>query len=92
MSVTLCLYQATRSNTDLETSTMTKRKTVDDELMNIKEAAAFLKCAVSTMYRDTAAGAIPCIHKGKRVLFLKSDLIEWLKTMREVPSFMVVQK
>lgn len=71
---------------------MTKRKTVDDELMNIKEAAAFLKCAVSTMYRDTAAGAIPCIRKGRRVLFLKSDLLEWLKKMRDVPAYMVELK
>lgn len=54
-----------------------------DEVLNVKEAAAFMKCAVSTVYRDTALGIIPCIRKGTRVLFLKSDLLEWLKTMKD---------
>lgn len=63
-----------------------------EEPMNVKEAAAFMKCAVSTVYRDTAAGCIPCIRKGKRVLFLKSDLLEWLKKMRDVPAYPVVLK
>lgn len=54
----------------------------DDELMDIKEAAQYLHCAVSTVYRDTALGAIPCIRKGRRVLFLRSDLLIWLKGMR----------
>ena len=58
----------------------------DDELMDIKEAAQYLRCAVSTVYRDTALGAIPCIHKGRRVLFLKSDLLTWLKGMRSTES------
>lgn len=57
-----------------------------EEPMNVKEAAAFLRCAVSTIYRETANGCIPCIRMGKRVLFLKSDLIEWLKTMRTMPA------
>ena len=57
-----------------------------EEPMDVKEAAAFLRCAVSTIYRDTSLGCIPCIRKGKRVLFLKSDLLEWLKKMREIPA------
>lgn len=76
----------------MDSNEVTEQKELVEEPMDIKEAAAFLKCAVSTIYRDTAAGCIPCIRKGKRVLFLKSDLLEWLKKMREVPAYMVVQK
>lgn len=57
-----------------------------EEPMDVKEAAAFLRCAVSTIYRDTSLGCIPCIRKGKRVLFLKSDLISWLRGMRDIPA------
>lgn len=57
-----------------------------EDVMDIKEAAQYLHCAVSTVYRDTALGAIPCIRKGRRVLFLKSDLLIWLKGMRSTES------
>ena len=57
-----------------------------EEPMDVKEAAAFLRCAVSTIYRDTSLGCIPCIRKGKRLLFLKSDLISWLRGMRDIPA------
>lgn len=76
----------------MENNEVTEQKELVEEPMDIKEAAAFLKCAVSTIYRDTAAGCIPCIRKGRRVLFLKSDLLEWLKKMRDVPSYPVVLK
>lgn len=76
----------------MDKSEVMEEKEQVEEPMNIREAAAFLRCAVSTMYRDTAAGCIPCIRKGRRVLFLKSDLLEWLKKMRDVPAYMVVQK
>ncbi len=57
-----------------------------EDVMDISEAAKYLHCAVSTIYRDTALGAIPCIRKGRRVLFLKSDLLIWLKGMRSTES------
>ena len=57
-----------------------------EEPMDVKEAAAFLRCAVSTIYRDTSLGCIPCIRKGQRLLFLKSDLISWLRGMRDIPA------
>ncbi|MBO4704166.1 MAG: helix-turn-helix domain-containing protein [Spirochaetaceae bacterium] len=65
----------------------TRQKEQAEEPMNVQEAAAFMKCAVSTIYRDSANGCIPCIRKGRRLLFLKSDLLEWLKRMREIPSY-----
>lgn len=63
-----------------------------DEVMNIQEAAAFMKCAVSTVYRDTAIGVIPCIRKGRRVLFLRSQLLDWLKNQSVSPTCFVVTK
>lgn len=67
-------------------------ESIQDEVMNIQEAAAFMKCAVSTVYRDSALGVIPCIKKGRRVLFLRSQLIDWLKSQSVVPTCFVVQK
>ncbi|MCR4940776.1 MAG: helix-turn-helix domain-containing protein [Treponemataceae bacterium] len=70
----------------------TEMNELTEEPMDVKEAAAFLRCAVSTIYRDTALGCIPCIRKGKRLLFLKSDLLSWLRGMREFPPCPVVMK
>jgi excisionase family DNA binding protein len=51
--------------------------------MNVIEAASFLRCAVSTVYRDVSLERIPHIHMGRRVLFLPSELLEWIKENRE---------
>ena len=50
----------------------------EDRPMTISEAAKYLKLAVQTIYGYTSKGRIPFIKKGKRILFLKSDLDKWL--------------
>lgn len=48
-------------------------------LMTIKEAAAFLKLKVSTLYEKTAEKVIPHIKRGKRLYFYIDELERWLK-------------
>ena len=42
-----------------------------------------LRYSESQLYKDVEERRIPFIQKGRRVLFLKTDLIEWLQTMRK---------
>lgn len=58
----------------------------DVQIMNVGQAAKFMKCAASTVYRDCARGTMPCIRKGKRLLFKRDDLLSWLETMRTDPA------
>lgn len=57
----------------------------EGQIMNVREAAGFMKCAASTVYRDCEKGTMPCIRKGKRLLFKRDDLVSWLETMRSGP-------
>ena len=54
-----------------------------DIVMSVAEASKFLRFSVSQLYKDVEERRIPFIQKGRRVLFLKTDLLEWLQTMRK---------
>jgi excisionase family DNA binding protein len=69
----------------------TKTSKENASLMTIKEAAAFLKLKVSTLYEKTAEKVIPHIKRGKRLYFYIDELETWLKegkvkTVRELQS------
>ncbi|WP_346236931.1 helix-turn-helix domain-containing protein [Niabella insulamsoli] len=68
-SIELAITQLTTCNT----------KEPDCDLMTVDEAADFLHLSKQTVYQDNAAGKLPSMKKGKRVYFLKSDLIKYLK-------------
>ncbi len=51
--------------------------------LTITEAAAYLNLAKQTLYGFTSSRAIPFIKRAKRLLFLKSDLDEWLAQGRK---------
>ena len=53
------------------------------ELLTIQEAAKFLTLSVSTLYLKVSRREICFQKKGKRLYFLKSDLIEWVKQGRD---------
>ena len=53
-----------------------------DQLLNVKEAAAFLNLTPYTLYGMVSRGDIPVNKKVKKLMFLKSELIEWVKTGR----------
>lgn len=53
-----------------------------DKLLTVKEAAEFLDVSVSTIYKLTSTLEIPFNKRSKRIYFMKSDLVEWIKTGR----------
>ncbi|HRO45129.1 helix-turn-helix domain-containing protein [Agriterribacter sp.] len=60
-----------------------------DEILNIKEASAYLKLAVPTLYKFCGEKTIPYIKKGGKLLFYKKELLKWAeegrqKTKREI--------
>jgi excisionase family DNA binding protein len=51
---------------------------VQADIMNIKEAAEFLRLKVSSIYEKTHLKLIPHIKKGNKLYFSKHDLEAWL--------------
>lgn len=50
-----------------------------DEVLNIQQAADFLKIKKSTIYQKKAQNKIPFHMVGGKIVFFKSELIEWIK-------------
>ncbi|WDF79542.1 helix-turn-helix domain-containing protein [Mucilaginibacter sp. KACC 22773] len=55
-----------------------------DEPLNIQKAAEYLNLPVSTMYTLVNQSKIPVCKPGKRLYFLKSDLIAWVRSGRKI--------
>jgi len=53
-----------------------------EELLTIDQAAAFLHLAKPTVYFKVESGRLPYLKRGKRVLFLKADLMNHMKESR----------
>jgi excisionase family DNA binding protein len=68
-----------------------KSSFLDDQPINIDEAAAFIKKPKSTVYQMTSTRKIPFNKVGKQLLFFKKDLLAWIeeskkKTKKEIES------
>ena len=57
-----------------------ERSDSNDIFLHIQETSEFLNLSVPTIYGYTSRQEIPHNKRGKRIYFLKSDLIEWLKS------------
>lgn len=57
----------------------TKARQETEELMTIDEAAAFLHLNKQTIYKKIRNKEYPYIKKGKKLLFLKADLVKHLR-------------
>jgi excisionase family DNA binding protein len=55
------------------------QKDVVQDILDIQEAAEFLKLKVTTIYSYTSKSQIPFIKRGKKLYFEKSKLEAWLK-------------
>ncbi|HVW94343.1 MAG TPA: helix-turn-helix domain-containing protein [Mucilaginibacter sp.] len=51
----------------------------ESDLLNIEEAAEFLKVSVAALYTKVSRKEIPFSKPGKRLYFNKSDLKEWIR-------------
>ncbi len=56
-----------------------------DELLTLEEAAAFIKTPKKTIYQYTSQRVIPYIKSGRRLLFRKADLNNWLDAKAKHP-------
>ncbi len=50
-----------------------------DETLNVKQAAAFLGVSDKTVYEKSKDGLIPHQRLGARYIFLRSELVRFLK-------------
>ena len=53
---------------------------MNDEIMNAEETAVFLRINRKTVYEYSARNRIPHQRLGRRILFSKAALLEWLNT------------
>lgn len=51
-----------------------------EKLLNIEETARFLGLTRQTIYEKVARREIPVNKKGKRLYFLQSDLLNWIRS------------
>jgi excisionase family DNA binding protein len=61
----------------------------ENELLNVEEAAGFLKVSVAALYTKVSRQEIPVNKPGKRLYFNRTDLKEWIrqgkrKTLNEI--------
>jgi excisionase family DNA binding protein len=55
----------------------------EDALLTVKEAAKLLSLSVPTIYGLVSRSQLPCLKKGKRLYFLKQELLNWIKSGRK---------
>jgi predicted DNA-binding transcriptional regulator AlpA len=53
-----------------------------EQLMDIKEAAKFIKLSVPSLYRLCGQNKIPNLKREGKILFSEKELIEWAKKGR----------
>ena len=54
------------------------------EVMTAEEVAKFLRVNVKTVYEAVKAGQLPGRRVGKRVVFWRDALLEWLRSTERV--------
>jgi len=57
-----------------------------DDLMDIEEAASFLKLSVTTIYSKVCRKEVPVHKQGKKLYFSKTALKEWIKGGKTIPA------
>lgn len=57
------------------------------EIMDVNEAAKFLKLAPATVYTKVSRGELPAFKSGKRLLFKKSELFEHIQLNKKLSNY-----
>lgn len=55
---------------------------IDDRYLDVEEAASYLKLSKPSIYRRVSDNTIPHIKLGRRVLFERDTLDEWVASHR----------
>jgi excisionase family DNA binding protein len=71
------------------------RRLTPDDILTPAEAAALLRCAKKTLYDWVSEGRVPYIKDGRRLLFSRSELLQYLGrkpglTLEDVDGLRVV--
>ena len=59
---------------------------MQDQLLTIKEASAYLNLSTSTVYRYTSQRFIPHHKPGKQLYFIKAELDQWLVSHKKLTA------
>jgi len=51
----------------------------ENQILNVSEAAAFLRVSTKTVYQKSKDGLLPHQKIGNRYIFLRSELVRFLK-------------
>ncbi len=49
------------------------------DILDIKQAASYLKLKVNTLYEKTSLKLIPHFKKGGKLLFVREELLKWVR-------------
>jgi excisionase family DNA binding protein len=49
------------------------------DILNIEEAASFLKLKITTLYEKTSRKLIPHFKKGNKLYFNRAELLDWIQ-------------
>lgn len=56
----------------------------EKEIMFVKDAAAFLNRAVSTIYSLVQKGELPHYKRGRQLIFRRSELVSWINDGKQI--------
>lgn len=56
------------------------------EVLNFKEACKLLSCSGSLLYKLTSGRKIPHSKRGKKLVFIREELLEWLTQNKVEPE------
>lgn len=79
-AVSMILAKLEKIEQQLQVNDDTKTTFNPEQVLNVKQAAAFLDLSVSTVYCMVSKGLIPYSKKAKRIYFFHNDLTEYIKT------------
>jgi excisionase family DNA binding protein len=70
---------------------LSKSSQEQDEILSIEQASKLINLAKPTIYGLTCKCEIPYIKKGKKLYFIRSELVAWLndgrqKTVKEIKA------
>jgi len=70
---------------------LTQVKNIIPDILDVKQAAEFLRLKIATLYEKTSEKTIPHFKKGKKLYFKRDELQDWVlegkvKTNNEIES------
>lgn len=71
---------------------LSDKKSDPATFLNAKQAAEFLQLSINTVYSKTSKKEIPHIKRGKKLVFKRADLEEWLNEGKNATKAQIAKK